>query len=30
MDALEPLSRLEAAVRMLWEDVPETPVTAPA
>lgn len=30
MDALEPLARLEAAVRMLWEDVPETPVMAPA
>jgi len=30
MDALEPLSRLEAAVRMLWEDVPETPVAASA
>ncbi len=28
MDALEPLARLEAAVRMLWEDVPETPVAA--
>ncbi len=26
MDALEPLARLESAVRMLWEDVPETPV----
>ncbi len=30
MDALEPLTRLEAAVHMLWEDVPETPVAAPA
>ncbi len=30
MDALEPLSRLETAVRMLWEDVPETPIAAPA
>lgn len=28
MDIVEPLTRLEAAVRMLWEDVPETPVVA--
>ena len=26
MDLLEPLARVEAAIRMLWEDVPETPV----
>jgi hypothetical protein len=26
MDVLEPIGRVEAAVRMLWEDVPETPV----
>lgn len=30
MDALEPLTRLEAAVKMLWEDVPETPAAPPA
>jgi hypothetical protein len=27
MELLEPLARVEAAIRMLWEDVPETPVT---
>jgi hypothetical protein len=27
MDLLEPLMRVETAIRMLWEDVPETPVT---
>lgn len=26
MDPLEPLARVEAAVRMLWDEVPETPV----
>jgi hypothetical protein len=26
MDPLEPLARIGAAVRMLWQDVPETPV----
>ena len=26
MDVMEPLARVEAAIRMLWEDVPETPV----
>lgn len=26
MDVLEPLARVETAIRMLWEDVPETPV----
>lgn len=26
MDPLEPLARVETAVRMLWEEVPETPI----
>ncbi len=26
MDVLEPLTRVETAIRMLWEDVPETPL----